>query len=126
MCGCLSAPDPPVGVYVDDCLADEIGRIIKNLVDSLDIRSVDVLAILVEPVHGSGHDQHILRKQAIKPDEKQSVGYRQLRLRGNAPAQHVQLMPQHHDLGFQSRLRLKRRDQDVEEQDQELERCASN
>jgi hypothetical protein len=27
-------------------------------------------------------------------------------------------MPQQHDLGFQPRLRLERRDQDVEEQDQ--------
>jgi hypothetical protein len=60
----------------------------------------------------------------MEPDEEQSVGHRQLRLRGNAPAQHVQLMPQHHDLGFQPRLRLERRDQDVKEQDQKPDHCA--
>ena len=59
------------------------------------------------------------RKQAIEPDEEQSVGHRQFRLRGNPPAQHVQLMPQHDDLGFQPRLRLERRDHDVEKQAQE-------
>jgi len=32
------------------------------------------------------------------------------------PAQHVQLMPQHDDLGFQPRLRLERRDDDMEKQ----------
>jgi hypothetical protein len=37
----------------------------------------------------------------MEPDEEQSVGYHQLRLRGNAAAQHVQLMPQQDDLGFQ-------------------------
>jgi hypothetical protein len=30
-------------------------------------------------------------------------------------------MPQQHDLGFQPRLRLEWRDQDMEEQDQELD-----
>jgi hypothetical protein len=55
----------------------------------------------------------------MEPDEEQSVGYRQLRLRGNAPAQHVQLMPQQHDLGFQPCPSPKRRYQDVKEQDQE-------
>jgi hypothetical protein len=34
-------------------------------------------------------------------------------------------MPQQHDLGFQPRLRLERRDQDMEEQDQETDRRAS-
>jgi hypothetical protein len=57
MCRCPSASSTPVGLYVDDCLADEIGRIIKNLVDSLDIRFVDVLAVLVESVRGDRHDQ---------------------------------------------------------------------
>jgi hypothetical protein len=32
------------------------------------------------------------RKQAIKPDNEQSVGNRQLWLRGNALTQHAQLM----------------------------------
>jgi hypothetical protein len=36
-----------------------------------------------------------------------------------AEAQHVQLMPQHDDLGFQPCLRLERRDPDVEDQAQE-------
>jgi hypothetical protein len=39
------------------------------------------------------------RKQPIEPDEDQSVDDRQSRLRGHLPAQHVQLMPQHDDLG---------------------------
>jgi hypothetical protein len=34
-------------------------------------------------------------------------------------------MPQQHDLGFQPRLRLERRDQDVQEQDHEPDHCAS-
>src|SRR6266851_10201673 len=55
----------------------------------------------------------------MEPDEEQSVGYRQLRLRGNAPAQHVQLMPQQHDLSFQPCPSPKRRYQDMKEQDQE-------
>jgi hypothetical protein len=37
------------------------------------------------------------------------------RFRGDAPAQHVQLMPQQDDLGFQSRLRPELRNYDVEE-----------
>src|SRR5580700_10470472 len=41
------------------------------------------------------------RKQAIEPDKEQSLRHRQLRLRGYALTQHVQLMPQHDDLGFQ-------------------------
>jgi hypothetical protein len=59
------------------------------------------------------------RKQPIEPHEEQSIGCRQFRLRGNAPAQHVQLMPQHDDLSFQPHLRLERRGQDMEEQTQE-------
>src|SRR5260370_9604660 len=55
------------------------------------------------------------RKQAIEPDEEQSVRRRQPRRRGYALTQHTQLMSQQHDLGFQSRLRLERRDQDMEE-----------
>src|SRR6266850_2612102 len=54
--------------------------------------------------NGDGVQQR--RKQAIEPDEDQSVGDRESRLRGNAPAQHVQLMPQHNDLGLQPYLRL--------------------
>jgi hypothetical protein len=45
-------------------------------------------------------------KQAIEPDEEQTVRHRQPRLRGHALAQHIQLMPQQHDLGFQSRPQL--------------------
>jgi hypothetical protein len=67
--------------------------------------------------NGDGVQQR--RKQAMEPDEEQSVGYRQLRLRGNPPAQHVQLMPQQHDLGFQPYPSPKRRYQDVKKQDQE-------
>src|SRR5829696_2336033 len=65
-------------------------------------------------------------EQPIEPDEEQSVGYRQLRLRRNAPTQHVQLMPQHDDLGFQPCLRLERRDHDVEDQAQERDHCGSD
>src|SRR5712671_56836 len=64
------------------------------------------------------------RKQAIEPDEEQSVRRRQPRPRGYALTQHTQLMPQQHDLGFQPRLRLERRDQDVDEQDQERDHHA--
>jgi hypothetical protein len=49
------------------------------------------------------------RKQAIEPDKDQSVGDRQSRIRRNAPVQHVQLMSQQDDLGFQPRLRPERR-----------------
>jgi len=56
----------------------------------------------------NGDGVHYRRKQAIEPNEEQSVGYRKFRLRGNAPAQHVQLMPQDDDLGLKSRLRLER------------------
>jgi hypothetical protein len=56
---------------------------------------------------------------------KAAIGYRQLRLRGKALAQHIQLMPQQDDLGFQSRLRLERRDQDVDEQVQKRDHCDS-
>src|SRR6202171_228237 len=44
------------------------------------------------------------RKQAIEPDKEQSVRHRQLRVRGYAQTQHVQLMPKHDDLGFQPGL----------------------
>ena len=54
------------------------------------------------------------REQPIEPDEEQSVGHRQFGLRGDASAQHVQLMPQHHNLRFQPRPRLERRDQDMQ------------
>src|SRR6266853_3351183 len=64
------------------------------------------------------------RKQAIEPDEEQSVGHRKFRLRGNAPVQHAQLMPQDDDLGLKSRLRLERRNQDVNEQLQEVHHYA--
>src|SRR5712664_4792479 len=65
------------------------------------------------------------RKQAIEPDKEQSVRHRQLRLRGYALTQHVQLMPQHDDLGFQPRLRLERRDRDVKKQAQERDHRGS-
>jgi len=58
------------------------------------------------------------RKQSIEPHEEQSVGRRKFRFRRRMPAQHVQLMPQQHDLGFQPCLRLEWRDQDVEKQAQ--------
>src|SRR5258708_24954957 len=61
----------------------------------------------------------------MEPDEEQSVGHRQLRLRGNAPAQYVQLMPQQHDLCFQPCPSPKRRYQDVKEQDQERDHRSS-
>ena len=54
------------------------------------------------------------REQPIEPDEEQSVGDRQFGLRGDASAQHVQLMPQHHNLRFQPRPRLERRYQDMQ------------
>ncbi len=60
MCRWLSTSSAPVGVNVDDRLADEIGRIIIYLVDSPDVWFADVLAILVEPVHGDGHNQDTL------------------------------------------------------------------
>src|SRR5271169_2991189 len=50
-------------------------------------------------LNNCGGAQH-RREQPIEPDEEQSVENCQFRLRGNAPAQHVQLMPQHHDLSF--------------------------
>src|SRR5260370_31559721 len=65
------------------------------------------------------------RKQAIEPDKEQSVRHRQLRLRGYALTQHVQLMPQHDDVGFQARLRLERRDHDVKKQAQERDHRGS-
>src|SRR5260370_7570926 len=58
------------------------------------------------------------RKQAIEPDKEQAVRHRQLRLRGYALTQHVQLMPHHDDLGFQPRLRLERRDPDMKKHPQ--------
>jgi len=66
------------------------------------------------------------RKQPIEPNEEQSIGCRQSKFRRNAPAQHVQLMPQHDDLGFQPCLRLERRDHDVEDQAQERDHCGSD
>jgi hypothetical protein len=68
----------------------------------------------------NGDGIHYRRKQAIEPDEEQSIGHRTFRLRGYALAQHIQLMPQQHDLGFQSRLRFERWDQDVNEQLQKV------
>src|SRR5260370_30194050 len=65
------------------------------------------------------------REQAIETDEEQAIGDRQFRLRGNTPAQHVQLMRQHDDFGFQPRLRLERRDQHVEKQTDEREHLGS-
>ena len=46
--------------------------------------------------------------------------------RGYVLTERAQLVPQQHDLGFQSRLRLERRNQGLEEQDQELDHCLSN
>src|SRR5258708_70123 len=65
------------------------------------------------------------RKQAIEPDEEQSIRQRQLWPRGYALAQHTQLVPQQNDLSLQLRLRLERRDQHVEEQDQEPDHGSS-
>ena len=64
-------------------------------------------------------------KQAVEPDEEQSIRQRQPRPRGHALAQHTQLVPQQDDLGLQLRLRLERRDQHVEEQDQEPDHRSS-
>jgi pimeloyl-ACP methyl ester carboxylesterase len=64
-------------------------------------------------------------KQAMEPDEEQSVDNGQFRLRGNAPVQDVQLMPQYDDLSLELRTCLERRDQNVEEQDQERDHCPS-
>jgi hypothetical protein len=61
------------------------------------------------------------RKQAIEPDEEQSVGHRELRLWGQPSTQDSHLMPQQDDLGFQPRPRLEWRDQDVGDQAQELD-----
>jgi hypothetical protein len=44
------------------------------------------------------------RKQPARPHEEQPVGRRRPRSRC-LPAKHIQLMPQHGDLGFQLRLR---------------------
>jgi hypothetical protein len=65
------------------------------------------------------HNIQHRRKQAIEPDKEQSVGHRQLRLRGNAPAQQVQLMPQQHNLSFKPCPSPKRRYQDAKKQDRE-------
>jgi hypothetical protein len=45
-------------------------------------------------------------KQPIEPHEEQSVDNGEFRLCGNASAQHLQLMPQHDDLGLQPGLGL--------------------
>ena len=71
------------------------------------------------------HSVQHRRKQAVEPDEEQSIRQRQLWARGYALAQHTQLVPQQNDLGFQSHLRLERRDQHVEEQDQEPDHGSS-
>jgi len=65
--------------------------------------------------NGDGVQQR--RKQAIEPNEEQSIGHGKFMLRGNATAQHVQLMSQQHDLSLEPCLRLEWRDQDMEEQD---------
>ena len=64
-------------------------------------------------------------KQSLEPHEEQAIDYRQFGLRRNAPAQHVQLMPQQDDLGFQPCLRLEWRDQDVEKQIQKRDQWRS-
>ena len=61
------------------------------------------------------HSVQQRRKQAIEPDEQQSIRKRQLWPRGYALAQHTQLVPQQNNLRLQVRPRLERRDQDVEE-----------
>ena len=57
------------------------------------------------------HNRHHVQrrwKQAVELHEQKSVSCRPFRLRRNAPARHVQLMPQQHDLGFQACPRPKR------------------
>jgi hypothetical protein len=71
------------------------------------------------------HSVQYRRKQAVEPDEEQSIRQRQLWPRGYALAQHTQLVSQQHDFGLQLRLRLERRDQHVEEQDQEPDHGSS-
>src|SRR5216683_2569046 len=73
----------------------------------------------------NGYGSQHRRKQAIQPQEEQSVGHRELRLWGQPSTQDVHLMPQQDDLGFQPRSRLERRDQDVEEQVQERDHKGS-
>jgi hypothetical protein len=54
--------------------------------------------------NGDGAQQR--RKQAMEPNEEQAIGHRNFRFRGNPPAQHVQPMPQQHDLSLKPCLRL--------------------
>jgi hypothetical protein len=61
------------------------------------------------------HSVQHRRKQAIEPDEEQSIRQRRLWPRGYALAQHTQLVPQQNDLSLQLRLRPERRDQHAEE-----------
>jgi hypothetical protein len=64
------------------------------------------------------------RKQSAQPNEKQPVGGCQPRPRGSLSAKHVQLMPQHRNLGLQLRLRPERRGQHVHKQPEEVEHQA--
>ena len=64
------------------------------------------------------------RKQPAQPDEEQPVGRRQPGPRRSLPVKHIQLMPQHCDLGFQLRLRPEGRSQHVEKQPEEVEHHA--
>ena len=52
----------------------------------------------------------------IQPDEEQSVRCREPGPAGSLAPQHIQLMPQQGDLGFQPRLRPEGRSQYVDQQ----------
>ena len=41
-------------------MAEEVGRLVEDLVDIVGGRFVDVLSVHVEPVHGDSDDQHTL------------------------------------------------------------------
>ena len=70
---------------------------------------------LVVDTHGDDRDNVQDRwKPAIKLDEEQTVAVRELNPTAHLAAQHDQLMPEHHILGFKPALRLDGRHQDRE------------
>jgi hypothetical protein len=63
-------------------------------------------------------------KQPAQPNERQPVSRRKPWPRASLPSKHIQLMPQHRDLGFQLCLRPQRCGQCVKEQPEEVEHSA--
>ena len=61
------------------------------------------------------------RKQSAQPNEKQPISGRKPGPLGGLAPKHVQLMPQHCDLGFQLRLRAEGRREDMNEQPEEVD-----